>query len=75
MVLWENGLLLVGGLVVGALAAACALVPQWSPQGAGVPWLTMTTLLGAIAVAGIAAGWLATRSVLNAPIVPALRGE
>jgi hypothetical protein len=52
-----------------------ALVPQWAPEGASVPWMTLATLLGTIAVVGLAAGWLATRSALRAPIVGALRGE
>ncbi len=75
MVLSENAVLLLGGLVVGLVAAAMALLPQWVPQGASVPWLTLAGLLGTIAVVGLVAGWLATRSALKAPIVAALRGE
>jgi ABC-type antimicrobial peptide transport system permease subunit len=75
MVIVENALLLIGGLIIGALAAAIALVPQWAPQSANVPWLTLASLLAAIAVTGLVAGWLATRSVLRAPILPALRGD
>jgi ABC-type antimicrobial peptide transport system permease subunit len=75
MVVAENGALLLGGLVVGSLAAAVALVPQWLPQQASVPWQTLAVLLGAIAIVGLVAGWLATRSALRAPIVPALRGD
>ena len=69
MVVWENAVLLLGGLVVGVLAAAVALVPQWAPHGASVPWNTLFALLGAIAVAGLVAGWLATRSALSAPLL------
>lgn len=75
MVVLENGVLLVGGLAVGLVAAAVALIPQWMPEEASVPWLTLTGLLGTIAVVGILTGWLATRSALRAPIVGALRGE
>jgi ABC-type lipoprotein release transport system permease subunit len=75
MVLWENAVLLVGGLAVGGIAAGIALIPQWLPQAASVPWGTLGLLLGTIAVAGLLAGWLATRSVLRAPIVGALRGD
>jgi ABC-type antimicrobial peptide transport system permease subunit len=75
MVLWENALLLVGGLAVGLAAALVALLPQWIPRQASVPWATLTILLLTIVVIGLAAGWLVTRSVLRAPIVPALRGE
>jgi ABC-type antimicrobial peptide transport system permease subunit len=75
MVIAENAVLLLGGLAVGALSAAVALIPQWAPQGAGVPWLTLAALLATIAAAGLLAGWLATHSALRAPIVPALRGD
>jgi ABC-type antimicrobial peptide transport system permease subunit len=75
MVLWENGVLLVGGLLVGILAAAIALVPQSASHQAAIPWATLLLLLGTIAAAGLLAGWLATRSALNTPIVAALRGD
>ena len=75
MVVWENAVLLVGGLLVGCASAAVALIPQWGPQAASVPWLALLLLLGTIAAAGLLAGWLATRSALRAPIVGALRGD
>jgi hypothetical protein len=31
--------------------------------------------LGTIAVVGMLSGWLATRSTLRAPLLPALRGD
>jgi ABC-type antimicrobial peptide transport system permease subunit len=75
MVVLENAALLLGGLAVGGVAAAVALIPQWAPQEANVPWLTLISLLAMIAIVGVAAGWLATRSALRAPILPALRGD
>ncbi len=75
MVIGENAVLLVGGLIVGCLAAAVALLPQWAPQGAGIPWAALALLLGTIAVVGLTAGWLATRSALQASILPTLRGD
>jgi ABC-type antimicrobial peptide transport system permease subunit len=75
MVICENGLLLLGGMLVGCAAAAVALVPQWAPERASVPWAMLALLLGTIAIVGLVAGWLATRSALRAPLVPALRGE
>jgi hypothetical protein len=74
MVVWENCVLLVGGLVVGCVAAAVALIPQWT-HGASVPWGTLAALLATIEVVGLVAGWLATLRVLMSPIVPALRGD
>lgn len=75
MVFAENCLLLFGGLIIGAAAAAVALIPQWLPRNATVPWSALVLLIGTIALVGMAAGWLATRSALRAPIVPALRGD
>ena len=75
MVMAENVLLLVGGLVVGCVAAAVALLPQWQPREASVPWTTLAGLLAAIVLVGLVAGWLATRSALQTPILPALRGD
>ncbi len=75
MVIVENTVLLLGGLLVGGISAAIALIPQWMPHGASVPWATLGLLMTAIAVAGLLAGWLATRSVVRAPIVAALRGD
>jgi ABC-type antimicrobial peptide transport system permease subunit len=75
MVIEENAILLVGGLIIGCAAAAIALIPQWMPHGASVPWGTLGLLLGAIAVVGLVAGWLSTRAVVRAPILAALRGD
>jgi hypothetical protein len=75
MVILENAVLLLGGLAVGGIAAMVALVPQWLPHAASAPWATLAVLMGTIAVIGLVAGWLATRSVLRAPIVAALRGD
>jgi putative ABC transport system permease protein len=75
MVMWENAVLLLGGLAVGCIAAAIALIPQWAPHAASVPWGTLSLLLGTIAIVGIVAGWLSTRRALAAPLLPALRGD
>jgi len=75
MVVWENGVLLVGGLAAGCLAAAVALVPQSASHEAGVPWVTLIALLGTIAATGLVAGWFATRAALDAPLVASLRGD
>jgi ABC-type antimicrobial peptide transport system permease subunit len=75
IVILENAVLLLGGLAVGCFAAAIALLPQWAPQGATFPWAALAALLGTIAAVGLVAGWLATRSALRAPILPALRGD
>jgi hypothetical protein len=75
LVLLENGALLAGGLVIGCIAAAVALMPHWAPGDASVPWTVLAVLLLTILLAGTLAAWLSTRRVLTAPIVPALRGD
>jgi ABC-type antimicrobial peptide transport system permease subunit len=75
MVMVENVLLLLGGLAVGCVAAAVALLPQGQLREASAPWTALAGLLALIAVVGLVAGWLATRSALRAPILPALRGD
>jgi putative ABC transport system permease protein len=75
MVICENAVLLIGGLAVGCLSAAIALIPQWIPHAASVPWSALGLLLATIAAVGLLAGWLATRSALRAPLVSALRGD
>ncbi|WP_428306085.1 FtsX-like permease family protein [Lacipirellula sp.] len=75
MVLTENLVLLVGGLAIGSLAALTAVLPHALAGQAGTPWLTLATLLAIIAGVGSLAGWLASRAVLRAPLLPALRGD
>jgi ABC-type antimicrobial peptide transport system permease subunit len=75
MVLAENLVLLIGGLGIGCLAALVAVLPQSFTERASAPWLTLTILLGVVLAAGAAAAWLASRAVLRAPLLPALRGE
>jgi hypothetical protein len=75
MVLLENALLLVFGLGAGVLAALVAVAPHLLAGGAAVPWLWLLGTLGLVLAAGLAAGGLAVRATLRAPLVPALRGE
>jgi hypothetical protein len=75
MVVLENAVLLLGGLAVGCAAAIVALIPQWLPHDARIPWLGLASVLFVIAAAGLLVGWLATRSALRAAILPALRGD
>jgi putative ABC transport system permease protein len=75
MVLAENLALLLAGLGIGCLAALAAVLPHAIIEQAGTPWATLALLLGIVALAGVAAAWLASRVVLRAPLLPALRGE
>ncbi len=75
MVLGENMVLLLSGLGIGCLAALVAVLPHWFLQSAETPWGTLGSLLLAILLAGVAAGWLAIRAAIRAPLLPALRGD
>ncbi len=75
MVLGENVLLLLSGLAVGCFAALVAVLPHWLLHRAETPWQTLGILLLAILATGLAAGWLAVRAALRAPLLSALRGE
>ena len=75
MVLIENVLLLAGGLAIGLVAALVAVLPHLIAGGASIPWLSLTTTLVVVAIVGFAAGSLAMRVAVRAPIVAALRGD
>lgn len=75
MVLGENVSLLFAGLGCGSLAALVATLPHWAWQQADIPWETLALLLAIVTLSGIAAGWLAVRAAIRAPLVPALRGD
>jgi hypothetical protein len=75
LVMIENGLLLVGGLMVGILAALVAVLPHWLFGAAGIPWGSLAATLALVLVVGLAAGFLAVRATLRAELLPALREE
>ena len=75
LIVQENGVLLLSGLGIGCTAAIVALVPHWLLHDAGVPWQTLGALLLIVTATGLAAGALALRGALRAPLLPALRGD
>ena len=75
LVLLENAALLVAGLAVGLVAALLAVLPHVLGRGASIPWASLSLTLAAVLAVGLAAGGLAVRSVLRAPLLPALREE
>lgn len=75
IVMWENASLLLGGLGAGILAAIVAIAAQLFAGSAAIPWLELAVTLVLVLIVGLAAGMIAVRATLRAPIVPALRGE
>jgi putative ABC transport system permease protein len=75
LVLLEHATLLAAGLGVGTLAASLAVLPHLLDRGASVPWASLAATLGAVLLVGLAAGALAVRAVVRAPLLSALREE
>ena len=72
----ENALLLVSGIVLGAIAAAIAVGPAAMERGARLPLSAGGLfLLAAVLAAGLVSSLVATRVALADPLVAALRAE
>jgi ABC-type antimicrobial peptide transport system permease subunit len=75
LVMLENIALLLGGLLIGIVAALVAVLPHALVGGARPPLTELAVMLGMVAVVGSVVGWLSVRSTLQAPLIAALRGE
>jgi len=76
VVLAENLLLLVTGLVVGTICALVAIAPAAAERGAHLPLTGQSVLLLlAVLAAGLVSSLIATRAVLSMNVVGTLRSE
>jgi putative ABC transport system permease protein len=75
LVFAENAALLLLGLGAGVGSAAAAVAPHVLTGEGAVPWVRLGGLLGLVLAVGFAAGGMAVRSTVRAPLVPALRKE
>ncbi len=75
LVTLENAWLLIAGLGCGVAAAIVAILPHLFTGGAGMPWLSLAGLLVIVFLVGLAAGLLAVRAALRAPLLETLRAE
>lgn len=78
MVLLENVLLLVGGLVTGTIAALLAVLPHKLTGNASIPSDLLRDLglmLLAVLVVGVLSSLLSVRASLKVPVLSALRGR
>lgn len=71
----ENAALLISGLAIGGVAAGAAVLPHFAAHRAEVPWVTLLALSALVLATGLAAGTVAVRAAVSAPLLPALRGE
>jgi ABC-type antimicrobial peptide transport system permease subunit len=75
MVIAENALLLVCGLMTGAVCALLSIAPVIFSRGGRLPTFSMALLLLAVLASGLIASLFATAAALRAPLLPALRAE
>jgi ABC-type antimicrobial peptide transport system permease subunit len=74
LVLTEHLALVAAGLVIGVLAATLAIAPVFIERSGALPALPFFWI-GVVALTGLAASVVATRSVRRMPLVPSLRSE
>ena len=68
LVLRENMMLLLWGMVLGALAALLAMLPHLRSTGGDLPWKTLAATLGVVLVAGVLASLMAVRAAMKTAI-------
>ena len=75
LVIAETALLLVGGVVIGTVAALLAVLPQLVEPGAAVDWPSLGVLLGVVVLTGLAAGAVAAAVAVKSPLLPVLKKD
>jgi putative ABC transport system permease protein len=75
MVVAENVLLLIGGLVIGTSCALIAIAPAFLDRGGRLPFETLALLLAGVLGTGLLASLGATIAALRSPLLSALRAE
>jgi len=75
MVVAENLLLLISGLVTGTVCALLAIAPVFFARGGKLPHVSLGLLLLAVLVSGLTASLVATWAALRSPLLPALHAE
>ncbi len=75
MVVAENALLLLSGVVIGTVCALLAITPVLATRGGQLSPGALSWLLLAVVVTGLTASLAATAAALRSPLIPALRAE
>lgn len=75
LVLSENALILIWGLVTGSVSALLAMLPHLRSTGADVPWGAVAAILSAVFVVGMTTALFAVRGAVHTPVVATLRSE
>lgn len=74
LIIAENALVLVLGLLIGVAAAFISVAPHIA-EGAAVPWVRLATILALVFFVGLGVASGATAGILRVPVIPALRRE
>jgi len=75
LILAENSLLLVGGLLTGIVSAAVAVLPALIARGGAPGGSSLGTILAAVVLTGLLASVVALAAALRAPLLASLRSE
>ena len=75
MLLWENGFLLLTGILIGTVSALIAVAPHLAAPGSQVPWLSLVMTLVSVFLVGMAASAIAVYFALQRPLLPALKHD
>jgi putative ABC transport system permease protein len=75
LIVAENALLMLLGLLAGSVCALVAIAPALMSKGGTVPVAPLLLTLGAVLIVGLGASALAALTAFRAPLLPALRGE
>ncbi|HIE96650.1 MAG TPA: ABC transporter permease, partial [Fuerstia sp.] len=75
LVLYENCVLLLWGILLGAASALLAMLPHLRSTGADLPWQPLLVTLGGVAVVGSMAAMFAVRTAVGVSIRDNLAAE
>lgn len=75
MLLSENALVILLGILLGSAAAIIAVLPHLLSSGASVPWLSLSGLMIFVFVFGVAASILAITRAMKTALLPALKSN
>ena len=74
LIIAENALVLVLGLLIGVAAAFISVAPHIA-EGAAVPWGRLAAILAIVFFVGLGVASGSTAGILRVPVIPALRRE
>ncbi len=75
MLLAENGLLLLWGILIGSVSALLASAPHLLRAGSVFPWRALSVTLLLVFLTGMLASVVALKAALRAALLPALKAE